>query len=210
MRALLGAGIIAVMIAAGCAGPAGDGRPAGTAVPAVAPNVPPSTEPTGDSPEQSVQTRAGDSGAAEADIRFAQTMILHHRRAAQLATLAQERSDDPEVQYMAKTIRVRQGPEMTTMTSWLTAWGRPVEGPAGTPPAGLVSAADLAELKRIDSARFDERFCTMMIAHHRAAVTLAEAELADGTSIAAKELAKRILTVHRSEIELLNGILAQL
>lgn len=68
----------------------------------------------------------------DADVAFAQNMIVHHRGALQMAELAATRAVSPEVTALAERIRAAQQPEIDTMTSWLQEWGAPVpEASAG-------------------------------------------------------------------------------
>jgi uncharacterized protein (DUF305 family) len=61
----------------------------------------------------------------DADATFAQQMIPHHQQAVTMAELAGTRATDPEVKRLAAQIKAAQGPEITTMTGWLSAWGKP-------------------------------------------------------------------------------------
>jgi hypothetical protein len=69
----------------------------------------------------------------EADVEFAQGMIVHHREALRMAELATGRSQNPQVQDLAERISAAQGPEIETMSGWLEQWGEdvPAEGDVG-------------------------------------------------------------------------------
>lgn len=51
-------------------------------------------------------------------------------------------------------------------------------------------------------------FLTMMIAHHRGAIAMAEQELEDGTNPDALALAQKIITAQRAEIATMKELLA--
>ena len=59
----------------------------------------------------------------DADVAFAQMMIVHHQGAIQMADLAPSRAQNQDVLALAARIKAAQAPEIDQMTSWLTAWG---------------------------------------------------------------------------------------
>ncbi|MFD7918339.1 DUF305 domain-containing protein [Streptomyces sp. NPDC059740] len=68
------------------------------------------------------------------DVAFAQHMIPHHRQALAMAGLVPSRAKSQQLKDLAARIRKAQGPEITTMSGWLRAWGEHV--PSDTPSAG--------------------------------------------------------------------------
>ncbi len=158
-------------------------------------------------------------GAAfnDADVTFAQMMIVHHRQAVEMAAMTQGRAGDAEVKALAGTIEAAQGPEIATMTGWLSTWGGPTAAPDGgghgsahQSMPGMMSDADLTTLKAASGAAFDKQFCTMMIAHHQGAVTMATEHIAKGSNAEAKALAQKIVADQEAEIATMNTILARL
>jgi uncharacterized protein (DUF305 family) len=59
----------------------------------------------------------------DADVTFAQMMIVHHQGAIEMADLAPARAASSQVKDLAVQIKAAQGPEIEQMTSWLQAWG---------------------------------------------------------------------------------------
>jgi uncharacterized protein (DUF305 family) len=195
-RALLaGAASAILLVAAGC-GTAGlnhDGMtPTGTAPP-------------------------GASTAAfnDADVMFAQMMIPHHQQAVEMATLAETRVQDPELKQLAATIKAAQQPEITTMTGWLTAWGKPTLGPGDLVGAGhgghggmsgMMSAEEMTQLAAANELDFDRMFARMMIAHHNGALQMAQELETTGTNPDAIALARAILKSQAAEVVTLQKI----
>jgi uncharacterized protein (DUF305 family) len=168
-------------------------------------------------------TTAGSAspGAAafnDADAMFAQMMIPHHQQAVQMAALADTRAADPEVKTLAAQIKAAQDPEIQTMTGWLASWGRPAPAMSGMDMGGMshgsmpgmMSDADMTKLKAATGRDFDKQFCTMMIAHHQGAITMAQDEMKNGSNADAKALAQRTVTAQQAEIDTMNKILARL
>jgi uncharacterized protein (DUF305 family) len=150
------------------------------------------------------------------DIMFAQMMIPHHQQAVAMANLAQTRATDPKVKQLAAQIKAEQAPEIATMEGWLAAWGQPTtmpSMPSGTMPSGMpgmMSSADMAQLAATTGKQFDKLFLQMMIAHHRGAIQMAQAELAHGANPDAKALAARIIKSQQAEINTMQKTLAQM
>jgi uncharacterized protein (DUF305 family) len=133
-----------------------------------------------------------------------------------MANLAQTRATDPKVKQLAAQIKAEQAPEIATMEGWLAAWGQPTtmpSMPSGTMPSGMpgmMSSADMAQLAATTGKQFDKLFLQMMIAHHRGAIQMAQAELAHGANPDAKALAAGIIKSQQAEINTMQKMLAQM
>lgn len=154
------------------------------------------------------------------DVTFAREMIPHHRQAVEMAKMATEKASSPQVKELAAKIEQAQEPEIATMSSWLSAWGQPVPGPAmgggghgghggGSTPAmpGIMSAEQMDELMGASGAEFDRMFLQGMVAHHQGAVEMARAEQARGMYPPAKDLAAEIERAQAAEIAQMNQLL---
>ncbi|MGK5551821.1 DUF305 domain-containing protein [Actinomadura kijaniata] len=152
------------------------------------------------------------------DVMFAQMMIPHHRQAVEMSGIVLKGSADPEIRGLAERIRKAQGPEIETMTGWLRGWGAPLPddgapatghgghgGHGGT--AGMMTAGQMAEFRRLRGRELDRRFLTMMIEHHEGAVTMAKDEQARGSHPAAKAMAGEIVRTQQQEITEMRGLL---
>lgn len=154
-RRLLGTGLLCTALLAGCSGgddpaPEGAGSAAGTTGEAAASGSP--GEPDGSGtvlqpgrPGEANTTHTAAPEVAvpeanEADVRFAQDMILHHLQALEMVDLVEGRLTDPQVAALADRIRAAQAPEIDTMARWLAQHDAPV------PEAAEQAGVDLAEL----------------------------------------------------------------
>jgi uncharacterized protein (DUF305 family) len=156
---------------------------------------------------------------ADADVTFAQQMIPHHQQAVAMAAMADTRATDPDVKTLAAQIKAAQGPEITTLTGWLSSWGRPapqasmgdhgMDMPGGEMP-GMMSNADMARLMAASGKEFDTEFLQMMITHHQGAITMAQDEITSGKNPGAVKLAQQIATSQQAEIDTMKSILARL
>ena len=158
-----------------------------------------------DSPEAgSYQEISGYSGQ---DLSFAQMMIPHHQQAVDMAKLAPERSENPEVLAIAKQILDAQGPEIAQMRSWLQAAGA-TELP-GHMMEGMLTEAEFFKLEQSTGPEFDRLFLEGMIAHHLGAIKMAEM-VVDSENIEAKTLGAEITTSQRLEIIEMEKLVASL
>lgn len=183
-------------------------------------------------------------GAAQthnnADVQFAQMMIVHHQGAIEMADLAAAGAANQQVKDLAATIKAAQAPEIEEMTGWLQAWGAPVS-PLSAPASssavdglpgmdhgnmggdssagssgmdvtmqGMMSDEQLSQLTDAAGAEFDRMFLEMMIVHHQGAVQMAQTELADGANPDARALAESIKTSQTAEIATMQQLLATL
>jgi uncharacterized protein (DUF305 family) len=148
----------------------------------------------------------------DADAEFASNMIVHHREAIAMADLASGRASDPEVLQLAKDIKAAQGPEIETLSGWLTSWGK--EPPAemagmdhsGSMP-GMMSPAEMEEMRGMKGKEFDQMFLTAMIEHHNGAVTMAQTELGAGKNADVKSFAQKVIDDQSAEITKMRELL---
>jgi uncharacterized protein (DUF305 family) len=149
----------------------------------------------------------------DTDVTFLQQMYPHHAQAVDMATLMDGRTTTPAVMQLGATIKGAQQPEMDKMTSLLTSWGKPAPtttttttagGMAGMSNSGLpgmMSAADMSTLTGLSGTMFDQKWLTMMTAHHQGAITMATTELSNGNNPDAKQLATNIISAQNAEIQ---------
>ncbi|MFI7413597.1 DUF305 domain-containing protein [Streptomyces sp. NPDC049627] len=171
---------------------------------------------SGNSSAKATATAPAESGSFnDADVTFAQMMIPHHEQAVEMARLADGRASDSEVKDLASKIEAAQGPEIKTMTGWLTAWNKPtaMESMPGMDHSGMngmMSDGDMKELKAMKGTEFDKMFAQMMIDHHNGAISMAKTEQTDGKNADAKKMAGGIVTSQSAEVKQLQSILDRL
>ena len=146
------------------------------------------------------------------DIAFVTQMIAHHQQAVEMADILLGKTGvDPRVVDLATQIKAAQGPEITTMTSWLRSWGQPSPEPMdGTAMGGMMSPDDMNALTNASGADSSKLFLEQMIQHHQGAIDMANEELSTGKNADALALAKTIADAQTAEIAKMNEILATL
>ncbi|MEU1281517.1 DUF305 domain-containing protein [Streptomyces sp. NPDC005805] len=173
---------------------------------------------TSSAPASASPSASGRHNAA--DVAFAQGMIPHHRQAVVMADLAGTRAGSPEVKALAVEIRKAQGPEIKTLTGWLTAWGEQVpaedanghtgHGASGAHgAAGMMTPEELAGLEKATGKAFDTAFLELMVEHHEGAVAMARTERSDGAHGPAIAMARDIIASQSAEIARMNALLGR-
>jgi uncharacterized protein (DUF305 family) len=155
-----------------------------------------------------------------ADVRFMQDMIPHHHQALQMAALAGERTNRPELIDLAGRVNASQEDEIAFMQQWLRARGERVPDPnahdgmhTGHAMAGMATPEQMAELARLEGADFDRLFLTLMISHHEGAVRMVEELLEQpGTAYdpVLYEFTTDVTNDQTSEIERMHALLVGL
>ena len=149
----------------------------------------------------------------QADVTFAQGMVVHHQQAIEMSKSATDRAGSPEVRELAEQIAAAQRPEIDLLNGWLRDWGAAPAQHSGhgghQQMDGMMSAEQMRGLAQASGADFDRRFLSMMIEHHEGAVSMARAELKSGAFPEAKQLAQRIIDAQRAEIDTMRGLLAR-
>ncbi|MEV0962397.1 MULTISPECIES: DUF305 domain-containing protein [unclassified Streptomyces] len=188
----------ALLALAGCGGNDGTAdRPGGHAAP---------------SPSAAASSARQTHNAA--DVAFAQGMVPHHRQAVEMADLAASRAGSAEVRKLAEDVRKAQAPEIRTLSGWLASWGEEVPAGDGTGHSahgaeGMMGAGEMARLEKSSGKAFDTAFLELMIRHHAGAVSMAEAERAEGAHAPAKKMAGEIITAQTDEIALMEKLLGR-
>ncbi|HKS07792.1 MAG TPA: DUF305 domain-containing protein [Gemmatimonadaceae bacterium] len=121
----------------------------------------------------------------EADVRFMSTMISHHAQAIAMARLSETNGANPAIRRLSDRIINAQTDEIGLMGGWLRARHRPVPeaNPAGMKMTmngmehvmlmpGMLTDAQMAQLRAARDGEFDRLFLTFMIQHHRGAVEM--------------------------------------
>ncbi|WP_298229713.1 DUF305 domain-containing protein [Gryllotalpicola sp.] len=159
----------------------------------------------------------GTTAFNSADEMFLTMMIPHHEQAIQMADVILGKDGiDPRVTALAQQIKDAQGPEITTMKSWLKGWGMPY--PSATPSGmagmdqgdGMMSQNDMTALENatgVDAARL---FLTGMITHHQGAIQMAQSVIDSGHDPKVVALAKKISAAQTAEITTMQSILGTL
>jgi uncharacterized protein (DUF305 family) len=159
--------------------------------------------------------RPSSTGTAPFDQQFIDMMVPHHQGAVEMAKVAEQRAQRPELKRMAADVIRTQDTEIAQMKAWREAWFGSdqtpamekmpmVEGMGGQHGAAghgatMNMAADVEKLRRADEP-FDRAFVDAMIPHHESAIGAAKAAEARAERPEIKTLAREIVAAQEREI----------
>ena len=165
---------------------------------------------------------AATPGPASAEAGFARDMQAHHIQGVEMAMLVRDRTGDPDVRQMAYDIATTQGHQAGQLYGWLAAWGLNQMG--SQPPMawmghtghgrdalmpGMATTAEMNALSAATAVEAERRFLTLMIAHHRGALEMAQAVLERSDHPVVVAFARAVLASQQSEIDLMTTMLQE-
>ncbi|KXP15019.1 DUF305 domain-containing protein [Tsukamurella pseudospumae] len=137
----------------------------------------------------------------DSDVEFATMMYPHHAQAVEMAKMVEGKGTRPEVVALAAEIQQAQQPEMDAFTRLLAQWGKPAPSASMEHTMdGMMTADQMQKLGTLRGADFDREWLTMMIAHHKGAITMADAEIAKGVNPENRKIAEAIKAGQQAEI----------
>lgn len=172
-----------------------------------------------------------------AEAGFARDMQVHHDQGVELAMLVRDRSDDPVIRQLAYDVAATQSNQSGQLFGWLAAWGLPQASPEpsmtwmtrptldgggahdhgtdptasahepGAPMPGMATREQVAQLEQADGPEADRLFLTLMIAHHRGAIEMAEALLERSENPVVVPFAEAVVTSQHKEIDYMERLL---
>jgi uncharacterized protein (DUF305 family) len=156
-------------------------------------------------------------GTAEFDRAFIDMMVPHHQGAVEMAKIAQQRAERPEIKELAATIITAQEQEIAQLKQWRQAWFNSDQTPSmnqmpmvpgmsaqhtahGGASGSMDMAADVETLRKA-SEPFDRAFIDAMIPHHQSAIDAATAAEKAAQRSEIKELARTVVREQQREID---------
>lgn len=154
-----------------------------------------------------------DSGSSDSaasaehiDGAFIEEMTAHHESAIEMAEIASERGQNPEIQSLAREIIASQGAEIAEMEQihqrlFDAPVGEVEHDSLGLDADAMGMAHDPMTLQEVGDEEFDQEFIDMMIPHHQGAIRMARIELADGQDEELQRISEAIIEAQSREIE---------
>ena len=160
-------------------------------------------------------------GVDSAEAGFARDMMVHHAQAVQMAEIVRGKTQsDDAIRLLAADIALTQQAQIGMMQGWLQVWDLP---PTSTKPAmswmghpteglmpGMATPQELDLLQQAPPEEADRLFLRLMIAHHQAAIPMAEAILERTDRPEVSQLAEAIKMSQKAEIQTMEGMLRNL
>lgn len=168
-----------------------------------------------------------DPSSDSVDAGFSRDMASHHLQGVEMANLALQRSEDPEIRQLAFDISSTQTNQAGRMQGWLSLWG--VSPTGGEPMSwmgeghdmsamgmsamgavmpGMATEEELAELRSLSGTEFDVEFLRLMIRHHQGGREMAEYAAEHATVPTVARLARSIAETQSAETQTMGDMLA--
>jgi uncharacterized protein (DUF305 family) len=168
-----------------------------------------------DSDSSTSNVANSDATWNDADVKFVQGMIPHHEQAVEMSDMMVGRTVSEATAVLAEQIRTAQTTEVSLMQGFLAEWGVKLDPHAGhsgdhSMGEGMMSDEQLDELMSTDGVDFERMWLTMMLEHHKGAIAMASAVMADGAEPRVRALAEAIITAQEAEIAQIEAQLASL
>ena len=143
------------------------------------------------------------------DERFIDAMVPHHQGAIDMAEVALENAEHPELLQLAENVISTQQAEIEELRRIKEQEFGTSEVPAqmGPEEMEMMGMEDPAELA--NQRPFDKAFINAMIPHHESAIEMAQVALAESANPTIRDLAGRIVDDQTREIEQLRGWLEE-
>jgi uncharacterized protein (DUF305 family) len=127
-------------------------------------------------------------------------MVPHHQGAIDMAEVALERAEQPELRQLAENVIVDQEAEIEELRSIKEQEFGDLEVPPEMSSVEMMGTMqDPRELEREEP--FDQAFIDAMIPHHESAISMAEVANEESGNPRIQNLAQRIIEAQESEIE---------
>lgn len=154
-----------------------------------------------------------DDSTQPFDLRFLNQMIVHHQSAVMSAQMMIANSQRPELRDLAQRIITAQQHEIDQMRQWRQEW----YGVANVDTmqeammeqmqhGGMMNREQMRQMMGAN-VDLDRMFLQMMIPHHQEAIAMAQQALEQAEHPEIKQLAQRIITTQRAEIEAMQDYL---
>ena len=146
------------------------------------------------------------------DQEFIDMMVAHHQSGVEMAKLAQERAEHPELKQFVDGVVAAQDSEIARMRQWRQAWFGSDSAPSTHREAGMANlkmghaampgTMDMKEV--VEGLRtadpFDKAFIEAMVPHHESALQMAKQAQDRAEHPEIKGLADAIVTAQTRDI----------
>ena len=146
-----------------------------------------------------------------AEAGFARDMIVHHGQAVQMAEIIRDKTKSDSMRLLVSDISLTQQGQIGIMQGWLGVWGLPIGSsepamawmghPSDGLMPGLATPDEIDRLYTLPPDRADVLFLSLMIAHHEAAIPMAQAVLKRTDEPEVRQLANSIIASQKAEIQ---------
>ena len=155
---------------------------------------------------------------------FLRDMSTHHAQAVEMSMIVHEKSDDPQIVYLASDIALTQHGQIGYMQAWLRGWHlsptSSQEPMAWMPDSagsvvkglmpGMATPEQMAALRKATGKDLDVQYLTLMRQHHLGGIHMAQEAVKLSHNKDVTWLADTMVASQQSEITLIDNLLKKL
>jgi uncharacterized protein (DUF305 family) len=168
--------------------------------------------------------RLSTPGDDSVEAGFLRDMAVHHAQAVEMSMIVHEKSDDPEIVYLASDIALTQHGQIGYMQAWLRDWHlspTSTQQPMAWMPdsagsvvnglmPGMATPEQLADLRKATGKDLDVQYLTLMRQHHLGGIHMAQEAEKLSTNSDVKWLAGTMVTSQQGEITVIDNLLKKI
>jgi uncharacterized protein (DUF305 family) len=142
-----------------------------------------------------------------------QTMITHHAQALEMTGYVPDRAAGRAIRLLAERLRLSQEAETDQMETWLVERDEEAVGVHSASMPGMLTAAELEEMRKATGREFNRLFLEGMLKHHLGALTMVSElreQPAAGIEPAIDSFARHVVADQEIEIDRIEVLLARL
>jgi uncharacterized protein (DUF305 family) len=171
-----------------------------------------------------VYPRLTTPGDDSVEAGFLRDMAVHHAQAVEMSMIAHEKSDNPEIVYLASDIALTQHGQIGYMQAWLRDWHlspTSTRQPMAWMPdsagsvvnglmPGMATPEQLADLRKATGKDLDVQYLTLMRQHHLGGIHMAQEAVKLSHNSDVKWLAGTMVTSQQGEITVIDNLLKKI
>lgn len=163
---------------------------------------------------EGMHNMSGMKMTGDFDLDFANTMVVHHQSAVDMAKEVIAKGSNAEVKTLAQNVVTAQEAEIAQFKNLIANYKMPEmkeESKEAHNELGEVMEKMEKEMMGMTkTGNADKDFLMMMIPHHKSAVTMGEDQLSHGKNLELKKMAQKIMNDQTAEIKQLESLLSKI
>jgi uncharacterized protein (DUF305 family) len=171
-----------------------------------------------------VYPRLTTPGDDSVEAGFLRDMAVHHAQAVEMSMIVHEKSDDPEIVYLASDIALTQHGQIGYMQAWLRDWHlspTSTQQPMAWMPdaagsvvnglmPGMATPEQMADLRQATGKDLNVQYLTLMRQHHLGGIHMAQEAVKLSHNSDVKWLAGTMVTSQQGEITVIDNLLKKI
>ena len=171
-----------------------------------------------------IAPRLSTPGDDSVEAGFLRDMAVHHAQAVEMSMIVHQKSDDPEIVYLASDIALTQHGQIGYMQAWLRDWHlspTSTQQPMAWMPdsagsvvnglmPGMATPEQLAALRKATGKDLDIQYLKLMRQHHLGGIHMAQEAVKLSSNSDVDWLAQTMVTAQQGEITVIDNMLTKL